>query len=162
VNNALGSLPYSNESIWYSYNKHGFNGSFTPIKIIANSNTGYGTSFYTPQEHRLTWTHPNAVIDNNGRWYLVYVDQPTPHIAQPNPNIYLIYSDDRGEHWSTPVQLNNDVTGSSFQFMPMLAIDPFSNDLAVTWLDSREDALDISTRLWATVIRHGSLPRMKH
>ncbi len=106
--------------------------------------------------------HPNAVIDSEGRWYLVYVDQPTPHIVQPNPNMYLIYSDDNGKHWSTPVQLNNDVTSSTFQIMPQLAIDPFTDDLVVTWLDSREDAQDVSTRLWATVIRKGSLPKIKH
>ncbi len=157
MNNALGSLPFSNETIWYSYNKDGFGGAFSPIKFIANSNTGYEAT-YTPQQERRTWPHPNAVIDGDGRWYLAYVDQPTPHIGQPNPNIYLIYSDDCGKHWSTPVQINNDVTGSSFQFMGQLAIDPFTNDLAVAWLDSREDAQDISTRLWATVIKKGSLP----
>jgi hypothetical protein len=57
-------------------------------------------------------------------------------VQQPNPNIYLIYSDDKGNHWSTPVQLNNDITGSSFQFMPQLAVDPFTapNSSSLRWI----------------------------
>ena len=161
TNNTLGSLPSTNTSIWYAYDQKGIEGTFSPAKVVANSNTGYNIA-YLPQQNRSTWAHPNAVIDNNGRFYLLYVDQPTPHLTQPNPNIFLIYSDDKGEHWSTPIRINNDVRNTTFHIMPELYVDPFSNDLAITWLDSREDQLDASTRLWGTVIKHGSLPKLKH
>lgn len=160
-NNALGSLPYTNITIWTSFNRDGFEGSFSPIKFAANSNTGYDTSYYIPQQFRNTWSHPNVAIDARGRWYLVYIDQPTPHVVVTNPNVYLIYSDDKGKHWSTPVRLNNDVSNLSFQFMPQIAVDPITNDLAVTWLDTREDERDTSTRVWGMVIKDGSLPNLK-
>ncbi len=153
VNNALGSLPKGNASIWYTFNSKGFNGNFNGIKIFANSNTGYFDP-YLPQAHRNTWVHPNAQIDNKGRWVMVYTDQPSPHVNQPSPNIYLIYSENQGKSWSTPLRLNNDTSNTTFHFMPEISIDNKSNDIVVTWLDSREDELDTSTRLWGTVIKH--------
>ncbi len=158
VNNAVGSLPYLNATLWFSFNKCGIDGAFTPIETVANSNTGY-VEPYLPQKNRTTWSHPNAVIDCKGRWYMTYVDQPSPHINQPNPNIYLVYSDTRGKNWSTPLRINNDVNNTTFHIMPQLYVDPISNDLAITWLDTREDAQDTLTRLWATVIKNGSLPK---
>lgn len=163
VNNTVGGLPFGNNSIWCSYNKCGFNGTFpADVTYVANTNAESFVffSYYTPMRNRGTWSHPSAVIDNNGRWYLVYLDQPTTHAVQSNPNVYLIYSDDLGKHWSTPVRLNNDVQNLSFHVNPNLAVDPFTNDLAVAWLDTREDSLDASTRVWATVIKNGSLPKL--
>lgn len=161
VNNAMGSLPFTNTHIWSSYNKNGVNGTFETIKTLANANTGYRVP-YLPELHRGTSTRPTGVIDNKGRWYVVYVDQPTPHFNSANPNIFLIYSDDHGKHWSSPLRINNDVDNVTFHIMPQLSVDPITNDLAITWLDSREDETDYSTRLWGTVIKHGTLPRLHH
>lgn len=159
VNNTMGSLPFSNTHIWTSFNKKGINGTFNGIKTIANPNTGYRVP-YLPSVHRGTSTRPTGAIDQNGRWYVVYVDQPTPHFNAANSNVFLIYSDDHGKHWSSPLRINNDVDNVTFHIMPQLSVDPVTNDLAITWLDSREDETDYSTRLWGTVIKHKSLPRL--
>lgn len=159
VNNRLGSTPFTNTSLFFSFNKNGFNGTFKTAKIFANSNAGYLTN-YLPQIHRNTFSHPQGAIDSHGRWYVTYVDQPSPHVLQPNPNIYLIYSDDHGKHWSSPLRINNDVFNTTFHFLPQLVVDPITDDLAITWLDTREDQSDTRTRLWGTVIKHGTLPRL--
>lgn len=161
VNNRKGTLPYANSNIWYSYNKDGINGTFKTIKTLANANTGYRVP-YLPALHRGTSTRPTGVIDKDGRWYVVYVDQPTPHFNAANSNVFLVYSDDHGKHWSSPLRINNDVDNVTFHIMPQLSVDPITNDLAVTWLDSREDETDYRTRLWGTVIKHHTLPKLRH
>lgn len=159
VNNTLGSLPFVNNTLWTSYNRNGFGGNFNPIEFTANTDAEiiFSFSFYLPMQDRGTWAHPTVTIDNNGRWYLLYLDQPTTHAFASNPNLYLIFSDDKGKHWSTPVRINNDVQNITFHVNPNLALDRTTNDLAIAWLDTREDQQDISTRVWATVIKNGSL-----
>ncbi len=160
MNNSLGSLPFTNSVLWYSFNPGGFNGLFEPIKIVANSNAESYVffSYYLPQQQRGTAAHLKCAIDKNGRWYFVYLDQETTHAVQPNPNLYLIYSDDQGVNWSTPMQINNDTNQKTFHIMPEISVDPFTNDLAIAWIDSREDQDDTATRVWATVIKNKSLP----
>ncbi|MBS0655252.1 MAG: hypothetical protein JSR46_05725, partial [Verrucomicrobia bacterium] len=163
VNNSLGGLPFGNNTIWYSFNKDGFDCQFSPIKLVANTNAESFVffSYYSPMQHRGTWSHPVALIDKKGRWYISYLDQPTTHAVQSNPNVYLIYSDDKGKHWSSPIRINNDIQNLSFHLQPNLALDQSSNDLAIAWLDTREDELDTSTRVWSAVIKDGSLPPVK-
>ena len=50
----------------------------------------------------------------------------------------LQYSDDNGTTWTSPVRLNDDHTANS-QFMPAIAVDQATGDLAVSWYDCRND-----------------------
>src|SRR5438034_2215250 len=47
-------------------------------------------------------------------------------------------SDNNGATWSSPVRVNDDNTKNS-QFLPKIALDPTSGNLAVVWYDSRND-----------------------
>jgi hypothetical protein len=55
-----------------------------------------------------------------------------------NTDIMLQYSDNNGSTWSPPVRLNDDHTANS-QFMPAVAVDQTTGNLAVSWYDCRND-----------------------
>ena len=75
---------------------------------------------------------------NFGRLYLVYTDE------QPNgssdSDIWLRSTDSDGASWGAPVRVN-DVTTNA-QFLPKIAIDPSTGNLAFGWHDARNDAGD--------------------
>lgn len=70
-----------------------------------------------------------------GRLYLLWTDE------QPNESgdtdVWLRSSDDAGVTWSAPVRVN-DVTTRA-QFLPRLALDPTTGNLAIGWHDARND-----------------------
>jgi len=57
--------------------------------------------------------------------------------ADSIPNIYFSRSTDGGLTWSTPIIVHSDTTGD--QFWPWMALDPTTGDLAIMYLDSRDD-----------------------
>lgn len=71
-----------------------------------------------------------------GRLYMAYVSSALPN--SQNTVIELVYSDNDGTTWSSPVQVNDDTSPNS-HFMPSLAVDPVTGSVAVTWYDSRND-----------------------
>jgi hypothetical protein len=55
-----------------------------------------------------------------------------------NTDIYVRHSDDGGAHWSAPTRVNDDGTANS-QFLPKIALDQTSGQIAVVWYDARND-----------------------
>jgi hypothetical protein len=73
---------------------------------------------------------------HSGRVSLVYTrEQPN---ESDDTDIYVRHSDDGGATWSAGVRVNDDATTNS-QFLPKIALDPTTGDLAVVWYDSRND-----------------------
>jgi subtilisin-like proprotein convertase family protein len=103
---------------------------------------------------------------NQGRIYLAFVGHFSVTVdGIPNPpdntDIFLTHSDDGGRTWSSPTEVNDDVSdddGSSesaeessptnlndevtgrVQFQPELAVDPTTGTLVISWRDGRDDA----------------------
>jgi uncharacterized repeat protein (TIGR01451 family) len=73
---------------------------------------------------------------HNGRVYLVYTD--AVDTATDDTDIYMRYSDDDGANWSSRVKVNDDASGNS-QFLPRIALDQTSGNVAISWHDSRRD-----------------------
>ncbi|MBI4354795.1 MAG: SBBP repeat-containing protein [Candidatus Omnitrophica bacterium] len=81
---------------------------------------------------------------HRGRLYVVWAT-PERVAADPvftsyemygvNYDLFVSYSDDRGEHWSVPVRVNDDV-GPGDQFFPSARLDA-NGTLHVAWLDHR-------------------------
>lgn len=71
-----------------------------------------------------------------GRLYMAYVSASST--TTENTNIFLVFSDNDGTTWSSPVQVNDDSTPNS-HFMPSVAVDPITGSVAITWYDSRND-----------------------
>ena len=100
-----------------------------------------GFDFIPPQPDRSVDSEPGVVWDktggpHKGRAYLVYTLEQKNE--SNNTDIYVRYSDDGGATWSAGVRVNDDATKNS-QFLPKIALDPTTGNLAVVWHDARLD-----------------------
>ena len=85
-------------------------------------------------EANLAWDRSGGA--HNGRVYLVWT-QESPNESN-NTDIELQYSDDNGSTWSPAVKLNDDHTANS-QYLPAIALDQTTGNLALSWYDARND-----------------------
>jgi hypothetical protein len=108
--------------------------------FVTDTHVG-GFDFIPPQPDRSVDAEPGLAWDrtngpHHGRVYLVYtLEHPN---ESNNVDIYARFSDDDGATWNSPVRVNDDNTKNS-QFLPKIALDPTSGNLAVVWYDSRND-----------------------
>ena len=119
---------------------------FTAAKAIGTTNVQQFDPIL-PQRSRTVDAESGLAWDTNqssphfGRLYLMWTDE------QPNKSsdtdVWLRSSDDAGVTWSTPVRVN-DVTTNA-QFLPRIALDPTTGNLAFGWHDARNDLGDHGT-----------------
>lgn len=99
----------------------------------------------------------------NGRLYLVYTDRPSTGSA--DTDIYVRFSNNNGATWSSRVRVNDDTVGNGkSQFLPRIAIDQTSGNIAVSFYDCRNSPGNNTTELWATISTDGGatfLPNVK-
>ncbi|MCX7929962.1 MAG: T9SS type A sorting domain-containing protein [Chlorobi bacterium] len=97
-------------------------------------------------------TYPSLVVDTvsssprRGWLYLTWA-------ADRVPNVYFSRSTDGGQTWSPPRILHSDTTGD--QFWQWIALDGTSGDLAVMWLDSRDDLDNRYSRVYVAYSSDG-------
>lgn len=91
-------------------------------------------------EGNLAWDRSGGPL--NGRVYLVFTDAPA--VGSSDTNIFVRHSDDNGATWSAPVQVNDDATTNS-QFLPAVAVDQTTGNVAVTWYDARNAGVSNTT-----------------
>jgi hypothetical protein len=116
---------------------------FTAARVIGRTNVEQFDPI-TPQRSRTVDAETGLAWDTNeasvhfGRLYLMWTDE------QPNgsadTDIWLRSSDDAGATWSTPTRVNDDTTNA--QFLPRMALDPTTGNLAIGWHDARNDLGD--------------------
>jgi hypothetical protein len=144
-------------------------GGFSDPRLLARSRVG-GFDPIPAQPDRtidaeanLAWDHSGG--SHNGRVYAVWT-QESPNSSN-NTDIMLQYSDDDGTTWTAPVRVNDDQTTNS-QFMPSIAVDQSTGDVAISWYDCRSDlgtggAGDTDgipnddTQIWATYSTDGGV-----
>jgi hypothetical protein len=85
-------------------------------------------------ETGLAWDRSGG--PNDGRVFLVWT-QETPDESD-DTEILVQYSDDDGDTWSDPLRVNDD-PGTNSQFMPKIALDQTTGNLALAWYDCRFD-----------------------
>lgn len=156
-----------------------------PTNIFVSTNlTGIGGTFGTPVfvaqsligGFQSIPAQPGRTIDaegvltafatsgpHAGRVYLVYttadnVDTFNPPEVEP----IVVFSDDNGATWTpggaTGEVLDDAVLGeTSDAFLPQIAVDPVTGDLAVAWYDTRNDPTNVTTQIFATVSTDGGL-----
>ncbi len=115
-------------------------GGFADPRLLARSRVG-GFDYIAAQPDRSIDAEANLAWDrsggpHNGRVYAIWT-QETPNESD-NTDIMFQYSDDNGATWTPAVRLNSDHTVNS-QFMPSIAVDQASGDVAVSWYDCRND-----------------------
>jgi hypothetical protein len=87
-----------------------------------------------------------------GRLYLAYTD--AAGTASNDTDIYVQYSTDGGTNWQTRLKVNS--TSNTSQFMPGLAVDQTTGNVAVSWYDCRNDTVTNKlTHFFAVVSENG-------
>jgi hypothetical protein len=115
-------------------------GGFTDPRLLAHSRVG-GFDYIPAQHHRSVDAEANLAWDrsggaHNGRLYAIWT-QELPNESD-NTDIMFQYSDTAGSSWTPAVKLNDD-GGTNSQFLPAIALDQASGDVAVSWYDARND-----------------------
>jgi hypothetical protein len=133
---------------------------FQPV-IIATSTQVGGFAPLPAQPDRTVDSEAGLAWDrsggpHNGRIYLMYTDRPSTTSA--DTDIYVRYSDDQGTNWSARVRVNDDPVGNGkSQFLPKLALDQTSGNIAVCFYDCRNSPNNTQAEFWATVSTDGGL-----
>jgi hypothetical protein len=128
----------------------GIQGFSTPVLA---ANTAVIPNFSLPSQSRGINAAPTLGYDNsggvnNGRLYLAYVDVINPGIN--DTDIFLRYSDDDGLTWSDAIRVNDDDTNYS-QYMPQLAVDPTTGNIAIAFYDARNSLDNSAVQVWLAV-----------
>ncbi len=117
-------------------------GGFAAARTVTSTGVG-GFDFIPAQNDRSVDAEAGLAWDNNpasahfGRVYLMYADE-SPNESN-NHDIMVRFSDNNGTNWSPAVRVNDDATTRS-QFLPRIAIDPTTGNLAASWHDCRNDS----------------------
>ena len=139
----------------------GFNAVITATTTLVN---GYLAIPAQPKrkidaEAGLAWDRTAG--PNNGAIYLVYTDRPNSTSA--DTDIYVRRSNDNGTTWGAAVRVNDDPAGKS-QFLPRIALDQTTGNLAVSFYDCRNSSGNNTAQIWASVSTDGGftfLPNVK-
>ena len=144
------------DTIYTSLNSDGT--TFGPIQNVAS--TGVVGQYMIPAQNTmginsglgLAWDLRNGP---NGRVYLVYVDTAGAPGGKTWTTIKLQYSTDGGATWQVPVSVNDTPLGAS-AFLPSVAVDPTTGNVAVGWYDTRIDsANNVKTQFFVATSSNG-------
>ena len=97
-------------------------------------------------------TYPVLVVDtlpNSPRRGWLYLCWAADRV----PNVYFSRSTDGGQTWSQPRIIHRDTTGD--QFWQWMALDGTTADLALMWLDSRDDPDNRYSRVYVALSTDG-------
>lgn len=128
-------------------------GNFGAAILATTTNVG-GFDFIPPQNVRSIDAEAGLAYDRNplsprfGRLYLVYTEEV---VNEGNDtDIMLRFSDNDGQNWSAPIRVNDDV-GVRCQFLPRIATNPLSGNIAVSWHDARNSVGNNQMQVWCTI-----------
>jgi len=134
--------------------------TFSDPQIIHHYNIFGTTTFIEGQGWRHTVkgkvraeAYPVIVTDvtggeRNGNVYVCWA-------ADSVPNIYFSRSEDKGETWSDPIIVHSVIDND--QFWSWISIDPLNGDLAIMYLDSRDDPENILVDCYVSYSNDGGI-----
>lgn len=118
--------------------------NFGPAIAATTTNVG-GIDLVPPQNARGVDAEAGLAFDANplsqhfGRLYLVYTDEVVDE--NDDTDIMLRTSDDNGGSWSSPIRVNDDpAVPIRSQFLPRIASNTISGNIAICWHDARNSA----------------------
>jgi hypothetical protein len=130
----------NNTRSWLNVLEHGLaDDSFSNPREFASTAIGTCTGL-PPQPHNnflRPGTNMLAVDRSNehpGRLYAVYSNRPNIDSVTTRP--YLVWSDDKGITWSTPINVST-ATSAATAILPGISVDPTTGVVAVSWQDAR-------------------------
>jgi hypothetical protein len=92
--------------------------------------------------------------DTRGRLYLLYADEDGNE--SNDLDIILRRSDNFGSSWSGGLVVNDDNSDNS-QFLPAMAVDQTTGNLAVVWHDARNSSGNTAVQIYGTVSLDGGV-----
>jgi hypothetical protein len=113
---------------------------FTDPQLLARSRVG-GFDYIPVQPDRSVDAEANLAWDRSGgahagRVYAVWTQEVKNE--SDDMDIMLQHSDDNGATWTPAVWVNDDA-GTNSQVDPSIAVDQATGDVALSWLDARND-----------------------
>ncbi len=129
--------------------------------VVATTTNVGGFDFIPAQNTRSIDAEAGLAFDNNsgfngnpasphfGRLYLVYTEEPVNE--SNDTDIMVRFSDDNGVTWpNPPIRVNDDATNRS-QFLPRIATNQLSGNIAVCWHDARNSATNTAMQEFCTI-----------
>jgi Bacterial Ig-like domain (group 3) len=136
-------------------------GNFGPTILATATNVGAFDSI-PAQAGRTIDAEPGLAYDRNpasphfGRLYMVYTDEVVDE--GNDTDIMLRFSDNNGATWSNPpIRVNDDATTRS-QFLPKIATNPLSGNVAVCWHDARNSATNTAMQEFCAISNRDLFP----
>jgi hypothetical protein len=129
---------------------------FGPAITATATNVG-GFKPIPPQASRTIDAEANFAFDRNptsphfGRLYLAYTDESV--LGNNQTNIKVRFSNDNGATWSNPPIQANDNSAFPIRstFLPAIATDRFSGNIAVCWHDCRNSPSNTAMQEFCTI-----------
>jgi hypothetical protein len=91
-----------------------------------------------------------SIGPHSGRVYVAWSDQ-----RNGDTDVFLMFSDDRGAHWSPRVRVNGDAVGNGRdQFFPWIDVDPMTGRVHLVYYDRRATT-DTGTEVWLATSTDG-------
>jgi DNA-binding beta-propeller fold protein YncE/subtilisin-like proprotein convertase family protein len=146
----------------------GIYGESPKAKTTFGDQTGFGPAPDIASDNTLGSFSPYE-----GRMYATYVSLPNPFVSAytDGTSIALLYSDDGGQTWSTPEQVNDDNAltdgnSESYQaltsgltrphYQPQIAVDPSTGQVALSFYDARNDSARARVATYVAVSNDGA------
>jgi hypothetical protein len=87
---------------------------------------------------------------HSGRVFVLWSDQ-----RNGDTDVFLVHSDDHGDHWSPRVRVNGDSLGNGRdQFFPWMDVDPVTGSVYVAFYDRRATT-GVATEVWLATSADG-------
>lgn len=126
------------------------------IAIAATATNVGGFDFIPAQNARSVDAEAGLAYDSNpasprfGRLYMVYTDETVNE--NNDTDIMVRFSDNDGGVWSAPVRVNDDPAAPiRSQFLPKIATNPLSGNIAVSWHDARNSATNTAMQEFCAI-----------
>lgn len=157
-------FPNNNEgpaNLLVNIDPDGIGGAGFGAAITATSTNVGGFDFIPAQDSRSVDAEAGLAYDRNpasphfGRLYMVYTEETVAENS--NLEVLVRTSDDNGATWSAPVTVNTDGTPRS-QFMPKIATDPLTGNVAICWHDARGSATNTAMEMYCDSTTASTFP----
>ncbi len=138
----LGPNPFSAGVAATTTNVGGFD--FIPAQNTRSVDSEAGLAY-----DALAASGGNPASPHFGRLYLVYTEEPVNE--NNDTDIMVRFSDNDGLNWSNPpIRVNDDATTRS-QFLPRIASNALSGNIAVCWHDARNSAANTAMQEFCSI-----------